>query len=311
MNIVALAGGVGGAKLVDGLARSLPEKNLVVIVNTGDDFDHFSLKICPDLDTVCYTLAGIANPETGWGRMAESWSTMDSIAELGGPTWFRLGDRDLGTHLERTRLLAAGKRLSEITSRFCQAWGVAHVVLPMSDDPAPTRVLTEDGELDFQDYFVKRQCEPFTLGFRYGGSDQAQPAPGILEALRAADVIVICPSNPWVSVDPILAVKGIRPELVRKPVLAVSPIVGGQALKGPAAKMYLELGVQPSALAVAEHYQALLNGFVLDTVDEVLAPAISRKGILNLVCNTVMNSIEEREALAARVLRFAERILSS
>jgi LPPG:FO 2-phospho-L-lactate transferase len=289
----------------------MPANDLTVIVNTGDDFEHFGLKICPDLDTVCYTLAGVANPETGWGRTGESWAAMETITELGGPTWFRLGDRDLGTHLERTRLLADGETLSEITRRFCQAWGVGPLVLPMSDAPIPTRVLTDEGELDFQDYFVKRRCEPRVMGFRFGGPDQASPAPGIQEALSAADIIVICPSNPWVSVDPILAVRGIRPALVQKPVLAVSPIVGGRALKGPAAKMYSELGVEPSALAVAEHYQALLNGFVLDTMDKSQAGAIAGKGILNLVCNTVMTSRKERISLAKNILRFAERILST
>ncbi|HLF88511.1 MAG TPA: 2-phospho-L-lactate transferase, partial [Anaerolineales bacterium] len=254
MKVVALAGGVGGAKLADGLAQILPPKNLTVIVNTGDDFEHFGLKICPDLDTVCYTLAGMANPVTGWGLAGETWNALEAIGTLGGSGWFRLGDRDLGTHLERTRRLRSGQSLSQITRDFCRAWGVQPVVLPMSDDPVPTIVQTDEGELAFQEYFVRRQCHPRVRGFHFEGVQHARAAPGMLEVIEGADLIVICPSNPWVSVDPILAIPGVREALTPSPspstrggrIVAVSPIIAGQAVKGPAAKMYAELGVEPS-----------------------------------------------------------------
>ena len=206
MKIVALAGGVGGAKLAHGLAQILPPEDLTVIVNTGDDFEHLGLTICPDLDTVCYTLAGLANPETGWGRINESWNTIANIEKLGGPNWFRLGDQDIATHLERTRRLKGGQPLSHITKDFCQAWGIKHTVLPMTDSPVRTIVNTDEGELAFQEYFVHRRCEPRVKGFRFDGIQVAEPAIGACEAIESAEAIVICPSNPWVSVDPILRI---------------------------------------------------------------------------------------------------------
>ena len=306
MNLVALAGGVGGAKLADGLAQSLLSEDLTIIVNTGDDFDHLGLRICPDLDTVCYTLAGLANPETGWGRAGETWHALESLEVLGGPAWFRLGDRDLGTHLERSRRLWHGERLSAITADFCRAWGVKPRVLPMSDDPVATIVITEEGELAFQEYFVARRCEPRVTGFRFQGTDVAGPAPGVLEAIAAADCVVFCPSNPWVSIDPILAIPGIRAAVAARPVVAVSPIVGGQALKGPAAKMYAELGIAPSARAVAGHYGKLLRGFVFDEIDKELAPSIP---IPTLITDTIMKSVADRARLAREVLDFAATLL--
>src|SRR6185503_2850541 len=253
MKIVALAGGVGGAKLAHGLAQILPPEDLTVIVNTGDDFEHYGLNICPDLDTVCYTLAGLANPTTGWGRINESWNVIENISKLGGPAWFRLGDQDLGTHLERTRRLKGGESLSQITKDFCKAWGIGHTVLPMSDQPVRTIVETEAGELAFQEYFVHHRCEPKVKGFRFEGADRAEAVPEAKAALQSADAVVICPSNPWVSIDPILKIIPIK----NKPVYAVSPIIGGETVKGPAAKMYRELGIEPSALAVANHYRGL------------------------------------------------------
>lgn len=302
--VAAIAGGVGGAKLVDGLARDLPLRDLAVVVNTGDDFEHFGLWISPDLDTVCYTLAGIANPETGWGRAGERWQAMETVEMLGGPIWFRLGDRDLGTHLERTRRLRAGDPLSAITRAFCRAWGVETRVMPMSDQPVATRVHTLEGELSFQEYFVQRACAPRVEGFQFEGAAQAQPAPGVLSAIAQADLIVICPSNPWVSVDPVLAVPGIRQALCERPVVAVSPIVGGQALKGPAAKMYREMGMQPSPVAVARHYGDLLNGFVMDQVDREQAPAVEALGMPVLVAQTIMRSERDRQRLAQQTLEF-------
>ncbi len=304
MKIVALAGGVGGAKLAHGLALTLPPENLTIVVNTGDDFVHLGLQICPDLDTVCYTLAGLDNPETGWGRRDETWAAMRNIARLGGPTWFNLGDQDLGTHLERTRRLQAGQPLSAITRAFCAAWGVGPVVLPMSDDPVRTLVETVDeGILAFQEYFVRRRCEPVVRGFVFQGADAARPAPGVVEALEAADAVIFCPSNPWVSIGPILAVKPLQAIIAAKPVWAVSPIVGGQAIKGPAAKMYRELGIEPSALAVARQYQNLLTGLVMDEVDREQAEAVRATGVRPYVTNTIMRSVEDRKALAEEVLR--------
>ena len=297
MKIVALAGGVGGAKLAQGLAQILPPEDLTIIVNTGDDFEHLGLYICPDLDTVCYTLAGLANPQTGWGRVNESWNTIANIEKLGGPNWFRLGDQDFATHIERTRRLKEGQPLSRITRDFCKAWRIKHTVYPMSDSPVRTIVDTDEGELAFQEYFVHRQCEPKVKGFRFDGVDIAKPAQGVLEAIELADAIVICPSNPWVSIDPILKVI----QIMSKPVIAVSPIIGGKTVKGPAAKMYSELGIEPSALAVAEHYRGLLSGFVLDTIDVELSIKISVK---TLTTDTLMKNIADRTRLAMDVLHF-------
>ena len=306
MKIVALAGGVGGAKLAHGLAQILPPEDLTVIVNTGDDFEHYGLYICPDLDTVCYTLAGLANAETGWGRAAETWNVIENAKRLGGPGWFNLGDQDLGTHLERTRRLNAGDSLSRITRDFCRVWGVEHTVLPMSDQPVRTMVDTDDeGELAFQEYFVHRRCEPRVKGFRFEGVDVAEPAPGTREAIQSADAVVICPSNPWVSVDPILKVI----KKIEKPVYAVSPIIGGQTVKGPAAKMYRELGIEPSALAVANHYQGLLNGFVIDTLDAELKESVRGLNMRVCVTNTLMKSHDDRMQLAKEVLDFIREVI--
>lgn len=295
--IVALAGGVGGAKLAHGLAQILAPEDLTIIVNTGDDFEHLGLTICPDLDTVCYTLAGLANPETGWGRVNETWNMIENIEKLGGPNWFRLGDQDIATHLERTRRLKGGETLSQITKDFCKAWGIQHTILPMSDSPVRTIVDTDEGELAFQEYFVHRRCEPRVKGFRFDGVEVAEPTVGAKEAIESADAIVICPSNPWVSIDPILRV---IPK-INKPVIAVSPILGGKTVKGPAAKMYAELGIEPSALAVAEHYRGLLGGFVLDSIDSQLSKQIS---VRTLVTDTLMNNIADRTRLAMDVLNF-------
>jgi len=309
MKIVALAGGVGGAKLAHGLAQVVPAEDLTVIVNTGDDFEHFGLSICPDLDTVCYTLAGLANPETGWGRAGETWNVLASLAQLGAPTWFSLGDSDLATHLERTRRLQAGEMLSAIMADFCRAWGVRVRVLPMSDQPVRTVVDTDEGELAFQHYFVQRACEPRVKGFRFTGLEVAKPAPGVLEAINAAQLIVICPSNPWVSVAPILALREVRAALAGQRVVAVSPIIGGKAVKGPAAKMFAELGIQPSALAVARYYGSLLRGFVLDEVDAGQKGAIRELGIIPLVTATLMKDPVDRARLAAEVVEFGTGLL--
>ncbi|HSM71539.1 MAG TPA: 2-phospho-L-lactate transferase [Anaerolineales bacterium] len=300
MKIVALAGGVGGAKLAHGLAQILPPEDLTVIVNTGDDFEHYGLYICPDLDTVCYTLAGMVNPETGWGRVDETWNAIENASKLGGPDWFRLGDKDLGTHLERTRRLKKGDTLSQITGDFCEAWGIEQTILPMSDQPVRTMVATDEGELAFQEYFVHRRCEPRVKGFRFENVDKAKPAPGVKEALLSADAVVICPSNPWVSINPILRVV----KEIKQPVYAISPIIGGKTVKGPAAKMYHELGIEPSALAVANHYRNLLTGFVMDETDMQLIESVRGLNIRVYVTNTLMNSLEDRTQLAGDILDF-------
>ena len=313
LKVLALAGGVGGARLADGLAQLVPPADLTVVVNTGDDFQHFGLHISPDLDTVCYTLAGLANPATGWGRDGESWTVMEAISRLGGPLWFQLGDRDLGTHLERTRRLQEGQSLSEITRLFCQAWGVLLTVLPMSDDPVATQVHTAQGLLPFQEYFVHLRCEPQVTGFYFEGLHQARPAPGVLPAIQGADMVVVCPSNPWVSIAPILELSGIKPALQGRPVVAVSPIIAGQAVKGPAAKMYRELGIQPSAAAVAAHYGSqldggLLSGFIIDGKDAAQAQAIADTGLAVLVTETLMLDAAGRRELAGKVLEFLNEL---
>ncbi len=306
MKVAAIAGGVGGAKMADGLARVLPAQHLTIIVNIADDFEHFGLHISPDLDTVCYTLAGLANPETGWGRSDESWQALIELERLGAPAWFRLGDRDLATHLERTRRRRAGHKLSQVTADFCRSWGIPVAVLPASDDPVRTIVHTNLGALAFQSYFVEHGCRPRVTGFTFEGIERAGAAPGVLQALRQADLVVICPSNPWVSVDPILGIPGIREAVQGRPVVAISPIIGGQAVRGPAAKMYAELGIQPSAEAVARHYQELLAGFVIDHMDEKEAASIRRLRMPVLVTFTLMKSSKDRIRLARGVLAFCQ-----
>jgi len=306
--VVALGGGVGGAKLADGLAQILPPDSLTIIVNTGDDFEHLGLHISPDLDTVCYTLGGLASRTTGWGRSDESWRFLETLDALGGPTWFRLGDRDLALHHERTRRLAAGEYLSTVTWELAARLGVKPAVLPMTNDAVRTLVLTEEGEIPFQAYFVAMACEPRVRGFRFSGAETARPAPGVLEALAAADVIVMCPSNPWVSLDPILAVPGVRKAVGRGLTVAVSPIVGGQALKGPAAKMFREMGIEPSARAVAAHFEGLIRGLVIDVEDARQASSIEASGVQTLVTRTVMKGQRARRRLAEEVLGFAPRL---
>lgn len=308
--IVALAGGVGGAKLAQGLAQVLSPEELTIIVNTGDDFEHLGLTICPDLDTVCYTLANLANPETGWGRVDETWNAIANVEKLGGPSWFRLGDSDFATHIERTRRLREGQTLTQITKDFCKAWGIKHSVLPMSDSPVRTMVDTDEGELAFQEYFVHRRCEPRVKGFRFDGIEDAEPTTSVKEAIESADMIVICPSNPWVSIDPILSL--CSPLLVGEGLgvrsVAVSPIISGKAIKGPAAKMFAELGIEPSALAVANHYRNILDGFVLDTLDSILEDEIKKLNMKTLKTNTLMNNLADRTRLANDVLHFIGRL---
>ena len=295
--------------MVDGLARVLPSENLTVIVNTGDDFEHLGLTICPDLDTMCYTLAGVADPVNGWGRANETWRALDTIEFLGGPTWFRLGDCDLGLHLERTRLRREGQTLSQITQHFCQAWGIRPMILPMSNQAVPTWVDTTQDEMQFQEYFVHRQCQPVVTGFRFQGVENAHPAPGVLEALETADLVVICPSNPWVSIGPILAIPGIRQAMETREVLAISPIIGGKAVKGPAAKMYAELGLEPSAESVARQYGNLLDGFVIDNLDADQVLEIQTLGVRTYMTDTLMKTTQDRVRLGKEVVDFGLSLL--
>lgn len=309
---IALSGGVGGAKLALGLDRVMAPGDLLVVANTGDDFEHLGLAICPDIDTVLYTLAGVADPETGWGRAEESWRVMHTLETLGGETWFRLGDRDIALHLERTRRLRAGEALSRITADVARRFGVASHVLPMSDQPVRTIVETPDGPLAFQHYFVRERCAPSVAGFRFEGAKDARPAPGLREALAqpGLEAVVICPSNPFISIDPILSVPGLRDAIAASaaPVVAVSPIVGGRAIKGPTAKMMRELGLETDAAAVARHYRGLIDGFILDQRDAADADRVRALGIDAAVTNTVMTSLEDRKALARFALDVARRL---
>ncbi len=309
--ILALAGGVGGARLAAGLAQVLPPQGLTVAVNTGDDFEHLGLHICPDLDTVMYTLAGRHDPAQGWGLAGETWHMLQALQALGGEAWFRLGDRDLATHLQRSQRLREGASLSQATAELCQAFGVQHAVVPMSDQPVRTRVQTDEGELAFQDYFVRRRCAPRFVGLRFEGAEQAQPSPGLLQALQAPGLqaIVVCPSNPLLSIQPMLAVPGIAQALRQRrvPLVAVSPIVGGAAVKGPLAKMMMEAGQAPSALAVAQHYAGLVDGLVIDEADAALRPAIQHLGLQVCVTQTLMVDADRQRALAQAVLDMVAR----
>jgi LPPG:FO 2-phospho-L-lactate transferase len=304
-HVVALAGGVGGAKLADGLAHLLGER-LAVIVNTGDDFTHLGLHISPDLDTVMYTLGGIANPQTGWGIAGESWNFLGQVERLGGPAWFRLGDRDLATDVLRTQRLAAGETHTAVTAALCRALGVTATLLPMSDDPVRTIICTDDGELPFQDYFVRLACAVPVRGVRYEGAPAAHLNPA-LATFPDLSAIIICPSNPYLSVDPILAVPGHRAWLRAQgcPIVAVSPIVGGAAIKGPAAKIMTELGVPASVVGIARHYAGLVDGLVIDAADADLAQGIAAEGIAVRVAPTVMSNSDDRVALARTCLAFA------
>ncbi len=304
LRVVALAGGVGGAKLAAGLQAALPAGALTVVVNTGDDFEHWGLTICPDIDTVLYNLAGLHNPETGWGRAGDTFATLESMSLIGGEDWFRLGDRDLATHLRRSEWLHQGVTLSEATERLRRSLGLATTVLPMSDQPVRTLVHTDEGDLPFQHYFVRRRCEPCVLDVTYVGAEQAQMSPAVAAALTLADVIVFCPSNPYLSIDPILSVGAMRDLLhrARAPKIAVSPIVGGRALKGPAAKMMLEMGLDVSPVTVAAHYADLLSGFVLDAND---AAVQERLRVPVLVTDTIMTDLPSKARLAEAILAFA------
>jgi LPPG:FO 2-phospho-L-lactate transferase len=310
--ILALAGGVGGAKLANGLAQRLAPQDLVVVVNTGDDFSHLGLRIAPDLDTVMYTLAGRSNTATGWGLAGETWQFMDALARLDGETWFRLGDRDLATHVERTRRLNAGETLSAVTAELCRAYGVAHPVVPMSDDPVQTVVHTDAGPLAFQDYFVRRRCAPAVRALQFAGAEAAAPSPGFRAALADARLraIVLCPSNPYLSIHPILALAGVRAMIATRgvPTVAVSPIIGNAAVKGPAAKIMRELGHTVSAATIARLYAGLVDGLVIDERDRPVRAEIEAAGLRVCVTDALMKGPQDQARLAQTTLEFAASI---
>jgi LPPG:FO 2-phospho-L-lactate transferase len=306
--VLALAGGVGGAKLAHGLSNRL-EEALTMLVNTGDDFEHLGWHVSPDLDTVTYTLAGIANSTQGWGLENETWSFMDQLARIGGPAWFKLGDRDLATHAYRTLRLREGATLSQVTAELCAAFGIRSRILPMSDDPIRTVVYSGSKRYGFQEYFVRLACSEPVSRISYDGIDEAHITP-LIGDLEQTEAIIICPSNPYLSIDPILAVPGFRQKLNRfqKPIVAVSPIVGGAAIKGPAAKIMGELNIPATALSIARHYAGLIQGLVIDIEDASLAASIEREGVVVHVTQTVMKSHADRIFLADECLKFVRKL---
>lgn len=306
MKVCALAGGVGGAKLASGLQDVLSPGDLTIVVNTADDFDLWGLHICPDVDTVMYTLAGISNPETGWGIAGESFETLNMLEHFGEEAWFKLGDRDLATHVLRTSRMRSGETLTEVTARLSAALGVESAVLPMSDDPVATVLETQEGRLEFQEYFVRRGQRDEVLGIELRGIEEARPTEGVLAAISGADAIVLCPSNPVVSVGPILALPGMMEALTSSsaPKVAVSPIVGGRALKGPADRMLASLGREVSSTGVARMYEGLVDGMVIDRIDERERAGIEAFGMRVLATESVMRDAEDRARLASETLEF-------
>jgi len=310
--VLAVSGGVGGAKVALGLERVVPAGELAVLVNTGDDFTHLGLRICPDLDTLLYTLGGVVHPGQGWGRAEESFGFMDELRRQGGPDWFLLGDRDLVLHVERTRRLAAGERLTALTAEFAQRFGVRSRLLPMSDSPVATLLDTEAGELEFQHYFVRLRCTPAVRALRFAGAAQARPTEELLNVLhsKALQAVILCPSNPYLSIDPILAVPGLRAALraSQVPIIAVSPLISGRAVKGPTAKIMQELGVEASPSSIAAHYSGLIDGLIIDRADAADARALS----VPVACtDTLMSTLADRERVAAVALEFAATLRAS
>ncbi|APA90504.1 2-phospho-L-lactate transferase (plasmid) [Paraburkholderia sprentiae WSM5005] len=303
--ITCITGGVGGAKLVLGLQQVLPPGNITAIVNTGDDFRHLGFWVSPDIDTLLYTLSGKSNVAQGWGREGESWAFMAALRELGGEDWFQLGDGDLALHVLRSLALASGKTLSAVTGGFARRWGIGVTVLPMSDDSIATVVNTEEGELPFQRYFVERRCEPRVSAIRFDGASRASPAPGVVEAIRGADMVLIAPSNPFLSVDPILAIPAIRTALEGRsaPVVAVSPLVGGRAVKGPTAKLMEELGISVHNDSIAAHYEGLVDGLLIDSGD-----GCNDEAIRIARTSTLMNSMADKARVARAAMQLAEEL---
>ncbi|MCU7930739.1 MAG: 2-phospho-L-lactate transferase [Candidatus Thiodiazotropha sp. (ex Codakia rugifera)] len=308
---LALCGGVGGAKLALGLSRVVEPESLTIVVNTGDDFEHLGLLICPDIDTVTYTLGGIVETRQGWGRAGESWNVLDQVEKLGGETWFRLGDKDIALHLLRRSLLEKGLALSEVTAQISRRMAIDSAIIPMSDDPVRTEVLVDEGVMPFQHYFVKQRCQPRISGIRYAGAEQAAAATGFVDTLNDAALagVIICPSNPFLSIDPILALPGIS-ELLRNmtvPVIAVSPIVGGEAIKGPTAKIMQELDMPVTQQAIVDHYNGLISGLIIDRVDKETVSTL-KKSVAVHVSETVMKTTEQKISLANQCLTFIDKL---
>jgi len=310
--ILAITGGVGGAKLALGLSTLLGPEELAFVVNTGDDFIHLGFPISPDIDTLVYTLSGTCNTETGWGRSDESWQFMQALKEIGGETWFALGDKDLAMHVERRRLLSEGLMIGEVTASLAGSFGIAHRIFPMSNERVHTRVLTDRGRMDFQHYFVREKCEPEVTGFEFEAATRALINPDIAEWLTSPELtgVILCPSNPYVSIDPILSIPGVRDLLTacQAPVVAVSPVVGGAAIKGPTVKMMQELGIANTADSVASYYADFLDGFVLDIQDSELAAAVEDFGLVSTVTQTVMKTLDDRVDLGRSCLEFIDQL---
>jgi LPPG:FO 2-phospho-L-lactate transferase len=311
IKVLALSGGVGGAKLALGLSRRLAPGELAVLVNTGDDFTHLGLRICPDLDTVLYTLSGVVHPDQGWGRADETFGFMQELRRQGGPDWFLLGDRDLVLHVERTRRLAEGERLTQIMNDLASRFGVASRLLPMSDTPVSTLLDTDAGALEFQHYFVRLRAMPKVQRLHYAGAAQARPTDEILDLLRSRslEAIILCPSNPYLSIDPMLAVPGLRLALraAQVPIVAVSPLIGGRAIKGPTTKIMAELGIAADALAIARHYSGLIDGLLIDEVDATsdTRAALEQTGLRVGVTRTLMKTLDDRERVAQAAIELA------
>jgi LPPG:FO 2-phospho-L-lactate transferase len=307
-HVVLLVGGVGGAKLAVGLANILPPHALSIIVNTGDDFEHLGLSISPDLDTVLYSLAGLANPQTGWGITDDTFHAMSMVEHYGGPTWFRLGDRDLATSLIRTSMLRQGKSLTEVMQHLTTHLGIEHGILPMTDQLVRTRLETDQGPLAFQEYFVRERWQPAVRSIRFEGAQNARPSAAVTKALGQATLIVFGPSNPFLSIDPILAIPGIREQIAGSaaPCIAVSPIIGGKAIKGPAAKLMAELGLDVSPIGIARHYEDLLEGIILDTVDSKLCEEIEKLTVRVTARDILMTSLVQKTEMAQSLLHWAE-----
>ena len=308
--VLALAGGVGGAKLALGLTRVLPPERLVIVVNTGDDEEFHGLHVSPDLDTMTYTLSGLYNQETGWGMSGDSFNTLGMLNRLGSDTWFNLGDLDFAMHIRRTELLRRGATLSEVTAELTGRLGIQHSVVPMSDDPVRTVLDTDAGTLAMQEYFVRYRAEPKVNAIRYVGAAAAKPSPAFAKALQESETIIFCPSNPYLSVAPIMAIPGVRDAIAARPSnrIAVSPIVGGAAVRGPAGKIMAELGGTVSSVGVAREYRDLCDILVVDSQDADLADDISYEGIHPVVTNTIMNNDADKIALAKSVLELARRV---
>ena len=314
-SIIALSGGIGGSKLALGLANSMSPERLMIIANIGDDFKHFGLHISPDIDTLLYTLSGKSDSKRGWGLANETWKVMETLEKMGGETWFKLGDMDLATHLERTKKLHSGETLSNIISNLCKKFGIKSRIIPVSDDIIQTMVKTPDGDLGFQEYFVRNRCKPIVTGFSFLGAKNASPNKEFLKALSSPNLkaIIICPSNPFISIDPILSVNGVREGLINShaPVIAVSPIIGLSAIKGPLAKQLNELGYRVSSISIANYYSDFIDGFVIDNEDRLSVTEVEEMDIKVKVCNILMNNITTKIELAKTVLKFSSQCYKS